>query len=103
MPIYSISQTCNGLFVEILNKPNTAGVLVTEVLYMRFNQWTSYLGVFAQKNMSLDIRLQYSQSISQLVLQFLQIVSRNLERSKPPECVLFFHAKQELIFDSRHT
>jgi hypothetical protein len=83
-PIYNISQACNHLFVKILNKPGTACALVAEVLHLRFNQWTSYLGVFAQENMSLDTRLQYSQSISQLVIQFLKIVSRNLEYGQAP-------------------
>ncbi|UKZ68493.1 uncharacterized protein TrAtP1_009526 [Trichoderma atroviride] len=77
--IYNVSQACNHLFAKILNKRGTACAFVAEVLHLRFNQWTSYLGVFAQENMSLDTRLQYSQSISQLVLQFLKIVSRNLE------------------------
>ncbi|KAL7931976.1 hypothetical protein V8C35DRAFT_323237 [Trichoderma chlorosporum] len=79
-PIYTTSETCNRLFIEILNKPDAASLLTAEVLHMRFNQWTSYLGVFAQENVFLDTRLQYSQSISQLILQSLQIVSRNLER-----------------------
>jgi hypothetical protein len=81
-PIYDISKTCDRLFEGILSKPDAASGLVAEVLHQRFQQWISYLGVFAPENISLDTRLKYSESISQLVLQFLQIAFRNLDRSK---------------------
>ncbi|KFY46562.1 hypothetical protein V494_00422 [Pseudogymnoascus sp. VKM F-4513 (FW-928)] len=79
-PIYDIFKTCDHLFVGILSKPDAASALVTEVLHQRFKQWASYLGVFAPENVSLDTRLKYSESVSQLVLRFLQIASRNLHR-----------------------
>jgi hypothetical protein len=88
-PIYDISKTCDRLFIGILSKSDAASVLVAEVLHQRFKQWTSYLGVFAPENVSLDTRLKYSESISQLVLQFLQIAFRNLDRSKPCQCISF--------------
>ncbi|KAI1744743.1 caspase domain-containing protein [Xylaria scruposa] len=79
-PIYDISKTCDCLFSEIISKPDAASAFVAEVLHQRFKQWASYLGVFAQENISLDARLRHSESISQLVLQYLQVASRNLDR-----------------------
>lgn len=83
-PIFNICNVCDCLFVEILNKPDAGSAIITELLHQRFKQWATYLGVFAKQNMSLDTRLKYSESICQLVMQFLQIVFRNLDRSKPP-------------------
>ncbi|RFU23756.1 hypothetical protein B7463_g12581, partial [Scytalidium lignicola] len=80
--IFDISDLCSNLFINILSKPEAASVLVTEVLHHRFMHWASYLGVFAPNNVSLDTRLKYSESINQLVLQFLQIVYRSLDRTK---------------------
>lgn len=99
-PIYDISKTCDCLFVGILSKPDAASVLVAEVLHQRFKQWASYLGVFAPENVSLDTRLKYSESISQLVLQFLQIASRNLDRSKPSECISFTLKRETDLWQS---
>jgi hypothetical protein len=94
-PIYDISKTCDGLFVQILSKPDAPSVVVTEVLQQRFKQWASYLGVFAPDNVSLDSRLRYSESISHLVLQFLQIAFRNLSHSKL--FLLFFFVKNGIL------
>ncbi|KAL7957431.1 hypothetical protein V8C34DRAFT_285580 [Trichoderma compactum] len=77
--IYNTSMNCRRLFERILCNKEAASFYVVEMLDYRFKQWASYLGVFAQENISLDARLQYSTSVSELVLDFLRIVLRNLE------------------------
>ncbi|KAI0441646.1 caspase domain-containing protein [Xylaria telfairii] len=79
-PIYDISKTCDHLFTCILSKQDAASVLVTKGLHHTFEEWASYLGVFAPENVSLDTRLKYSEPINKMVLQYLQVAFRNLDR-----------------------
>jgi len=72
-------KNCNLLFAKILNKPHAAGTDTIEALHERFKAWTWYLGVFADENLSLDTRLKYSESIAQIIQQFLQIAVQALD------------------------
>ncbi|KAF4992963.1 hypothetical protein FDECE_13547 [Fusarium decemcellulare] len=78
--IYDLSQQCKSVFLGMLSVPNAKSIPVIEVLYNEFEQWASYLGVFAHPSTSLDSRLMHSDSLRNLVLQLLQISKRNIER-----------------------
>lgn len=80
--IFDISQRCRSRFADVLYAPDARSLPVVEVLRDEFEQWASYLGVFAHGTVCLDTRLMYSDSIRNLVLQLLRILMRNLERSE---------------------
>lgn len=80
--IFDLAQKCKSAFLNILCLPKASTIHVIEVLHDEFEQWASYLGVFAHFSVCLDTRLMYSDSLRHLIIQLLQISMRNLERGR---------------------
>jgi len=80
--IYNLGRLCEGAFHDLLSDRSLASFPIVDVLYQHFQQWASYLGVFAEESISLDSRLRTSDSLRTLVLQLLEITKRNLIRSQ---------------------
>ncbi|KEZ43237.1 hypothetical protein SAPIO_CDS4926 [Scedosporium apiospermum] len=79
--IYNLGRLCEGAFHDLLSDRSLASFPIVDVLYQHFQQWASYLGVFAEESISLDSRLRTSDSLRTLVLQLLEITKRNLIRT----------------------
>lgn len=84
-PIYHLATECEGLFEKGASRGSLAeagAVRLWEEYQERFTTWAAYLGVFAKRSLCLDRRLEHHPTLQDLVLQLLDILRRNLARSK---------------------
>lgn len=83
--VFHLARTCEDFFFEFYAKPRLIPSKIcerAEIQHERFHLWTSYLGVFADYNASLDKRLEHSDEIQDLVVQLLKLLHLNLEFGK---------------------
>ncbi|VUC29319.1 unnamed protein product [Clonostachys rosea] len=90
--IYLIALQCESLFEQDIaelqsrhSRLSSKGIILFEFLqnsHARFSAWASYMGVFANPDVSLDQRLRVSELIQQMVLDMLEVLQRNLDTLK---------------------
>ncbi|CAG9990917.1 unnamed protein product [Clonostachys byssicola] len=91
--IYLAALQCETLFEQDIaelqsrqDRLNSKGIILAEFLqnsHARFSAWASYMGVFADPDVSLDQRLRISELIQQMVLDMLEVLRSNLDLLKP--------------------
>ncbi|RHZ72034.1 hypothetical protein CDV55_103853 [Aspergillus turcosus] len=79
--IYDAANVCVRAFEDLLSllqeKDNDSFRMVDE-LRGRFNLWAAYVGAFAAPKASLDARLNLYPDVKHMVLELLDMVSRNI-------------------------
>lgn len=82
--IKDLSLKCDEAFRKVSEIYDGQGRshAVVEALHQQFKQWTRDLSVYAKPHLSLDASLQYSESLRDLVTHILQLIARNLQRSR---------------------
>uniref|UniRef100_A0A8H7KEP0 C2H2-type domain-containing protein n=1 Tax=Bionectria ochroleuca TaxID=29856 RepID=A0A8H7KEP0_BIOOC len=90
--IYLAALQCESLFEQDIaelqsrqDRLNSKGIILAEFLqnsHARFSAWASYMGVFADPDVSLDQRLRISELIQQMVLDMLEVLHSNLDLLK---------------------
>ncbi|RKK31545.1 hypothetical protein BFJ66_g15795 [Fusarium oxysporum f. sp. cepae] len=76
--IRTVTTECQSLFGEdVINNISISTHL--RRAEHRFLLWASFLGVYANGQQCLDIRLQNSPEMRNLILLMLQVLKRNLE------------------------
>jgi hypothetical protein len=93
--IYNLASECNGLFNQfrlrvragrVEDGSGSPGSLktpkVVEEHEQRFWAWATGLGVFAEPNMSLDIKLKNHPEVQELVMILLDVMKTNLEQGQ---------------------
>lgn len=87
--IHDLADKCDVQFENLLmllsRTNNTDQRAFLEQQY-RFEQWTRYLGVFADPQASLDSRLDSAPDIRDLVLELLVVLERNIQHGTLPIC-----------------
>ncbi|KAK6499942.1 hypothetical protein TWF481_010298 [Arthrobotrys musiformis] len=81
-PIRLMARDCNELFEKLMSPPggpseSEISTFVQEY-HGRFDAWTSFLGVFASGNASLDYRFQRHPGLQDMVIRLLDVLRRNL-------------------------
>ncbi|CAH0058103.1 unnamed protein product [Clonostachys solani] len=90
--IYLLALQCESLFEQDIaelqsrqGRLNSKGIILLKFLqnsHARFSAWASYMGVFADPDVSLDQRLRISELIQQMVLDMLEVLHSNLDLLK---------------------
>ncbi|KAH7322490.1 hypothetical protein B0I35DRAFT_183032 [Stachybotrys elegans] len=83
--IYDLSWECEKAFERALMRDTSGSSPVVEVLHQQFGQWAAQLGALAHPSVSLDTRLRTSESLRSLIIQFLLVARRNLDRIESME------------------
>ena len=68
------------MFKDFMAQPGDTNTCVAEQ-QARFNIWVANIGVFAEAEASLDHRLQEDDEVRAMVIQLLDLISRNLRLS----------------------
>lgn len=78
--IFEAASRCWNHFSELLDLHNndTVKLQLFEELRGRFSIWGSYIGVFAPPLSSLDARLDPHPDLKNMVLELLDMVTRNI-------------------------
>ncbi|KAK6360155.1 hypothetical protein TWF730_006308 [Orbilia blumenaviensis] len=78
-PIYHLSNSCKEIFAKYASKDPPSAIDILFLEYeQRFLAWSAYMGVFADKSISLDRRLRDRSDISDLVIRLLDVLSDSL-------------------------
>jgi len=84
-PIRLMACDCNNLFDQCLARSSVSeGDFYSQHIQFikeycrRFNAWSSFLGVFANKNASLDNRLRRHPALQDMIMRLLDMLRRNL-------------------------
>ncbi|KAK6507646.1 hypothetical protein TWF481_006072 [Arthrobotrys musiformis] len=100
--IYLTARDCRGLFERALKASSsssstqqycisTAAVPLVREYQNRFDAWTTFSGVFARDNASLDHKLRNHPGLYDMILRLLNIIRRNIflvgvdERNETPQ------------------
>ncbi|KAF3192014.1 hypothetical protein TWF788_004204 [Orbilia oligospora] len=82
-PIFTLAWDCDDLLQQCLREAAESSYVETEIIEdyeRRFTAWQEYLGVFAEKRVSLDRRLYKQPEIQDVVIRLLLILKRNLDQ-----------------------
>ena len=84
-PIYNLATECEKLFEQGASLgllAESGAVHLWEEHRERFVTWAGYLGVFADRTLCLDRRLEHRPTLKDLVLRLLDIMWRNLAQGE---------------------
>ncbi|KAF3103810.1 hypothetical protein TWF706_004844 [Orbilia oligospora] len=82
-PIFTLAWDCDDLLQQCLREAAESSYVEIETIEnyeRRFTAWQEYLGVFAEKRVSLDHRLYKQPEIQDVVIRLLLILKRNLDQ-----------------------
>lgn len=95
--IFELTTECDETFNRIATNPTAACAPVVEGLYERFDEWAKHLGARAPPSLSLDTRLMHSESLRELVSNYLQIAKSCLDSGRTT-CFLRGEVPESLIW-----
>jgi hypothetical protein len=82
--IFRLACECDDYFEQYfedelnLTKHGVAARNLVEDYHRRFKSWAEYLGAFAKRKSSLDLRLRNRQDVREMVVQLLIVLRRNV-------------------------
>ncbi|KAH6962517.1 CHAT domain-containing protein [Ilyonectria sp. MPI-CAGE-AT-0026] len=77
--IFELTTDCDEAFDRIATNPTAVCAPVVEKLHERFDEWAKHLGARAPPSLSLDTRLMYSETLRELVSNYLEVAKSCLD------------------------